>query len=178
IKELMGAEDEYMTLFDIIVEEEGCATMIVFQMNEEDVKRVISNHLSMFSTDSWSVSPKGELGRGKPHPRFYGTYPRVLKKYVREEKILTLEDAIRKMSSFPAQKLGLKDRGMVREGFWADIVVFDIRRVADRATYDNPHQYPDGIEYVIVNGKVVVEKCVHKLTLPGNVLFRPRKGLD
>jgi len=172
VSEMMKASDEYTALFNLILEEEGCATMIVFQMSEEDVRRVISNHLSMFSTDSWPVSPKGLLSFGKPHPRFYGTYPRVFRKYVREEKILTLEDAVRKMTSFPAQKLGLKDRGLVKEGFWADIVVFDINMINDRATYDNPHQYPEGISYVIVNGKVVVEDGVHTQTLAGKVLSR------
>ena len=126
----------------------------------------------MISTDSWSVSPKGELGRGKPHPRFYGTYPRVFKKYVVEEKLFPLEEAVRKMTSFPAQRLGLRDRGMIREGFWADIVVFDLKKIVDRATYDNPHQYPEGIAYVLVNGEVVVEMGAHNNILPGKVLVR------
>jgi len=158
IRVLREAPDEYTALFDLILEEKGCVTMVVFQMSEDDVRRVISSHLSMISTDSWSVSPKGELGRGKPHPRFYGTYPRVFKKYVVEEKLFSLEEAVRKMTSFPAQRLGLRDRGMVREGFWADIVVFDLKKMVDRATYDNPHQYPEGIAYVLVNGEVVVER--------------------
>jgi N-acyl-D-amino-acid deacylase len=177
IRELSGAPDEYTALFDLILEEEGCVTMVVFQMSEDDVRRVISSHLSMISTDSWSVSPKGELGRGKPHPRFYGTYPRVFKKYVVEEKLFPLEEAVRKMTSFPAQRLGLRDRGMVREGFWADIVVFDLKKMVDRATYDNPHQYPEGIVYVLVNGEVVVERGVHNNILPGKVLVRHENGV-
>lgn len=172
ISELRKASDEYTALFDLILEEEGCATMVVFQMSEEDVSRVLSNHLSMFSTDSWSVSPKGLLGAGKPHPRFYGTYPRIFRKYVKEEKLLTLEDAVRKMTSFPAQKLGLKDRGMIKKDFWADIVIFDIKKINDKATYDNPHQYPEGISYVLVNGEIVVENRVHKHILPGRVLYK------
>lgn len=172
ICELMRASDEYTTLFDLILEEEGCATMIVFQMSEEDVIRVISNHLSMISTDSWPVRKEGLLAFGKPHPRFYGTHPRIFRKYVREEKKLSLEDAVRKMTSFPAQKLGLKDRGMIKEGFWADIVVFDINKIYDKATYDNPHQYPEGISYVIVNGEIVVENGDLKQILAGKVLSK------
>ncbi|MEM3826772.1 MAG: D-aminoacylase [Nitrososphaeria archaeon] len=172
ICELMKASDEYTALFNLILEEEGCATMIVYQMCEEDVRRVISSHLSMVSTDSWPVSQKGLLAFGKPHPRFYGTYPRIFRRYVREEKILTLEDAVRKMTSFPAQKLGLKDRGLIKENYWADIVVFDIKRINDKATFDNPHQYPEGISYVIVNGRVVAENGIHTHILAGKVLSK------
>ncbi|MHA2185871.1 MAG: amidohydrolase family protein, partial [Promethearchaeota archaeon] len=118
--------------------------------------------------DSWSV-PKG---LGKPHPRFYGTYPRILGKFVREEKILKLEQAIRKMSSFPAQTLGLYNRGLIREGMWADLVIFDPDTIIDRATYTDPHQYPDGIHYVIVNGVIVIENKQHTTAMPGKILRR------
>ena len=110
---------------------------------------------------------------GKFHPRFYGTYPRILGKYVREEKLLTLENAIRKMTSFPAQTLGLRDRGILKEGTWADIVIFDPDTVIDKATYMDPHQFPEGISHVIVNGIIVVEDNEQNRKRPGKILRRP-----
>jgi N-acyl-D-aspartate/D-glutamate deacylase len=107
---------------------------------------------------------------GNPHPRVYGTYPRVLGKYVRDEKVLTLEDAVRKMTSLPAQRLGLQDRGLIRSGFFADVAIFNPKTIIDKATYENPHQYPAGIDYVIVNGRIVLEKGEFKDALPGKVL--------
>ena len=112
---------------------------------------------------------------GKPHPRAYGTYPRVLGRYVREKMVLTLEDAIRKMTSLPAQRMGIQNRGLLKEGMFADIVVFNPETVIDKATYVEPHQFPDGIEYVMVNGQMVVEKGKHTGVLPGRIIFGPGK---
>jgi len=164
--------DEFTALCNLLLEEEGVATMVEFSMGEEDVLRVMKHHLQMVGTDSWAVAPHGVLGTGKPHPRFYGTYPRILGKYVREKGALTLEEAVRKMTSFPAQKFGFGDIGLLREGFRADVVVFDPKTVTDKATYQNPHQFPEGIEHVLVNGKVVVERGTHTGVLAGRILRR------
>ncbi|CAB49065.1 N-acyl-D-amino-acid deacylase family protein [Pyrococcus abyssi] len=143
--------DPFDVLFDILAKDGTNAGMIVFLMSEEDVERILSHPYSMIGTDGL------DSGEGLPHPRAYGTFPRVLGRYVREKKLLRLEDAIRKMTSLPALKLGLKDRGLVKEGMWADLVIFDPHRVKDRATYTNPRLPPDGIKYVIVNGVLSVE---------------------
>jgi N-acyl-D-amino-acid deacylase len=114
---------------------------------------------------------------GRPHPRFYGTFPRILGVYVREKHVLTLPDAVRKMTSLPAQIVGLTDRGLLRPGMAADIVAFDAQTVKDRATFEDPGQYPAGIPYVIVNGVVVVDKAEHLGTKPGRLLYgRGRRG--
>ncbi len=155
---------------DLLVENNGNVGIVMFYMSEADMRLGLKHPLVSICTDGTSMSPA--FG-GKPHPRSYGTFPRILGKYVREEKLLRLEDAVRKMTSLPAQRLGLRDRGVIREGQWADIVIFDPDRVADRATFDDPHQYPIGIEYVLVNGKVVVEKGQHTGARPGRVIFGP-----
>lgn len=163
-------KDELDAVCDLLLEEEGRVTIVLFMMDDEDIVRVMKSPLQMVATDAWAVAPYGVLGAGKPHPRFYGTYPRVLGRYVREKKVLTLEEAVRKMTSFPAQKLGLRDRGLILEGMWADVVIFDPAKIIDKATYQNPHQYPEGIEYVIVNGKIVIERGEHTGVLPGKIL--------
>ena len=170
ITKLMGKLDELTALCDLILEEEGRASMVVFLMEKDDIKRIMQSSLTMIGSDSWAMAPHGILHVGKPHPRFYGTYPKVLGEYVREKSILRLEEAISKMTSLPAQKIGLLDRGLIREGMWADIVVFDADRVKDKATYEDPHQYPEGIEYVIVNGKMVIIKGKHSGITSGKVL--------
>jgi N-acyl-D-aspartate/D-glutamate deacylase len=139
----------------------------------------------MVSTDGEATAPYGALGKIQGYsPCSYGEYPYILERYVREEKVITLQEAIRKMTSFPAQKLGLKDRGLIKEGMWADVVVFDINRIKDRASNrypytfplpNYPHQYPEGIEYVLVNGQVVIEKGKNKGALPGKVLHHQPK---
>ncbi len=136
---------------------------------EEDIRRIMQSKYMMVGTDAGYA----KYGEGVTHPRHYGTYPRILGKYVREEKVLRLEDAIRKMTSYPAQTLGLQDRGLVREGMWADLVIFDEKRVIDKATYKNPHQYPEGIEYVLINGKILVELGKFSGELAGHLLTRP-----
>jgi len=175
ISEIAESEnlDPFDFVFDLIVEEYASASVILFSMSEDDVRKVLESPFSMVGSDSSARATYGVLSSGKPHPRAYGTFPRVLGKYVREEKVLTLQNAIRKMTSFPAQKLGLKDRGLIKEGMWADITIFDPNKIVDKATFANPHQYPEGIEYVIVNGKIVVEKGEHTKELPGKVLRRP-----
>ena len=126
--------------------------------------------IAMIASDGMSLSPIGILGKHKPHPRNYGTFPRVIANYVREEKLFTLEQAIRKMTSFPAQKLGLRERGTLTEGFWADLVVFEPSVIQDTATYEEPAQFPLGIKYVIVNGVVVVSEGRHTDATPGKLL--------
>lgn len=152
---------------DLFLEIEGNATVVVFQMHEEDVKTVMASPLSLIGSDSWATAPSAG---GKPHPRAYGTFPRVLGKYVREERTLTLENALRKMTSLPAGKFGLENRGIIKEGFWADVVIFDAAKIKDKATYADPHQYPEGINYVIVNGQIVVENGRLTDARPGKVL--------
>ncbi|MCK4262484.1 MAG: amidohydrolase family protein, partial [Dehalococcoidia bacterium] len=169
LKERSGSDDLCERFFDWLLEIRGNSTMVLFHMDEDDVKTVMSSPLSSIISDAWVTTPSSG---GKPHPRAYGTFPRVLGKYAREERVLTLEDAIRKMTSLPAGKLGLEKRGLIKEDFWADIVVFDPDTIADTATYAEPHQYPKGIEYVIVNGKVVVENGRLTGARPGRVLKR------
>jgi N-acyl-D-amino-acid deacylase len=141
-------------------------------MCEEDVTFALGSRLSSIGTDASSRAPYGFLGMGKPHPRAYGTFPRVLGKYVRDMGILRLEEAVRKMTSLPARRLGLWSRGLIRPGMVADLVAFDPDRVEDRATYTDPHRYPVGIIWVIVSGTPVVEQGEHTGLLPGRVLRR------
>jgi N-acyl-D-aspartate/D-glutamate deacylase len=177
IAKIMGKPDEFTALCELLLEEEGAATMVLFMMDEEDIRRIMKHPLSMVGSDSWSVAPYGILGVGKPHPRFYGTYPKILGEYVRENKTLSLEEAIRKMTSLPAQKIGLWNRGLLREGTWADIVIFNPDTVKDKATYQDPHQYPEGIEYVLVNGQIVVELGEHTGILTGKILHPQMKEI-
>jgi N-acyl-D-amino-acid deacylase len=160
-------------LMDLLIEEQGNVGAIYFSMIEDDVKTAMKLPWVSIGSDGTAVSPEGVLGRGKPHPRFYGTFPRILGKYVREEKILTLEDAVRKMTSLPAARLRLSDRGLLRAGMVADVVVFDPERVIDRATFDEPHRYAEGIDVVVVNGQVVLDEGRHTGATPGRVLRGP-----
>jgi N-acyl-D-aspartate/D-glutamate deacylase len=124
----------------------------------------------MIGTDGFGVPASFSVGAY--HPRCFGTYPRILGKYVRDDKILTLEQAIRKMTSFPAQRLGLRNRGLIKEGFWADIVIFNPLKVRDKATYEKPYQLPEGIPHVVVNGTVVIENGKKNKKAPGSVIRR------
>lgn len=146
--------------------------VLLHHYTEEDVIKVLRHPTSMVETDGMALAPYGQLASIRFHPRSYGSFPRVLRRFVREKRVITLEEAVRKMTSLPAQRLGLRDRGLLREGMWADMVIFDAERVTDRATYEEPTLYPEGIEYVIVNGTVVVEGGNHTGALPGMVLRR------
>jgi N-acyl-D-amino-acid deacylase len=168
ITKIKQLSSDFDIFCEILIDNKASAEQITEYGDEEDLKILMQSRFTMIGTDGWSVP----FGYGKPHPRFYGTYPRILGKYVREEKILTLEQAIRKMTSFPAQTLGLLDRGLIREGMWADLVVFDSNTIIDKATYHDPHQYPDGIHYVIVNGEIVVKNKKHTLVKSGKILRR------
>jgi N-acyl-D-amino-acid deacylase len=170
IREARGDPDECTSLFDLLLEEEGAAGMILFSMDEGDIRRIMKHHLQMVGTDSGSSSTTGFMRRGKPHPRGYGSYPKILGRYVRELGVLRLEEAIRKMTSMPAQRFGILDRGLLRPGMRADITVFDPDTVIDKATYQDPHQYPEGIEYVVVNGVVTVDKGTYTGALAGKTL--------
>jgi N-acyl-D-amino-acid deacylase len=170
IQKERGYSDGLDLIFDMLLDERCGVDMTIEDIGEEDIRRIMKHPFTMFGTDGWGVSPTGVLSHGKPHPRFYGTYPRILGRYVKEEKVLTLQEAIHKMTSLPARKIGLKDRGIIREGFWADIVIFDPETIIDKATYNDPHQFPEGIHYVIVNGIVVVENGKQGDFLPGKVL--------
>ncbi|MEM3046638.1 MAG: D-aminoacylase [Candidatus Bathyarchaeia archaeon] len=169
--------DSLDTAYDLLLEGEGSVSIIVFAMRPEDVETVIRHPASMIGTDGSSLAPYGTLGRGKPHPRNYGTYPRVLQTYVREKQALSWEEAVWKMAGLPAAKLGLADRGVIKVGAYADLVLFNPETVAERGTYENPHQYPVGIDYIIVNGQVVIERGEHTKALPGRVL-KPARGLS
>ena len=168
-KERNQFRQPFKALFDWLIKIKGEATMVFFCMDEEDVKTVISSPISTIISDSWVIAPSGG---GKPHPRGYGSFPRVLGKYVREEKTLTLEEAIKKMTSLPANKIGLKNRGIIKEGYWADIVIFNPDKIKDKATFEDPHQYPEGIYYVIVNGQITVDNGKITGLKPGKILKR------
>jgi N-acyl-D-aspartate/D-glutamate deacylase len=163
-------EDPVSTCFDMIYEEGNFIHGVHHTMNEDDVKAVMRVPWISIGSDGSALNQKFP---GKPHPRSFGTNPRVLGKYTREERVLELEDAVRKMTSLPAQVLGLKDRGLLRQGYWGDVVVFDPDTVADTATYETPKQYPKGIPYVLVNGTVVIDNGHHTGARPGKVVYGP-----
>jgi len=166
-------KDPADAFFDLLLEEHGQVMCILFMMNEKDVQTALREPWLDIASDGSSLSIEGLLAAGHPHPRNYGTFPRILGHYVRDEKVLTLEDAVRRMTSLSAQRLGLKDRGLLREGYWADVVVFDPNRVIDKATFSSPKQYPEGINYVLVNGHVVIDQGSHTGERPGVVLRGP-----
>ena len=159
-------------LFDFLIED-PFADVAVFGMSQPDVTLALQQPWVAIDNDSSGTSPEGILGQEHPHPRAYGTFPRILRKYVREDKALTLEDAIRKFSALPAQRLRLTDRGVLKAGMCADVVVFDAATVRDLATFDNPNQLSEGMEYVLVNGAPVIEQGKMTGTLPGKVLRGP-----
>ncbi len=159
-----NAKEEAGTVIEMMLN--GGAQMVFHGMSEEDVRYIMQYPFNMFASDAGIRQFK----QGVPHPRGYGTNARVLGKYVREEKILTLEEAIRRMTSLPAQKFQLKDRGLLKEGMAADIVIFDDKEVSDMATFEDPHQYSKGFTYVLVNGKVVVENGIHTGVRSGVIL--------
>jgi N-acyl-D-amino-acid deacylase len=169
VAQMMG-KDPLDALCDLLISEGGSAEAVYFGMSDPDVRLAMQQPWVGIGSDGSAVSPEMEFV-GKPHPRFYGTFPRVLCHYVREEHVLTLADAVRKMTSFSAQIEGLKDRGLLRPGMAADITIFDPETVIDKATFDAPHQYPVGIPYVIVNGVVVLDKGQHTGAKPGKVLY-------
>jgi N-acyl-D-amino-acid deacylase len=165
--------DNWETLFAMLVENNGRVGALYHMMSENDVKAAMQFPWVSVGTDSSAITPEGELGRGQPHPRSYGTFPRILGRYVRDEKVLSLPDAIRKMTSLAAAQMKIADRGTLKEGFFADIVIFDPRTVADTATFEKPHQYPVGIDTVIVNGVVTVRNGQHTGAHAGRALFGP-----
>lgn len=166
-------QDPYEFTCDLLVKEKGNVGYIGFGMSEEQTEEILKHPQVMLCSDGSALAPYGPLSQGKPHPRNYGTFPRFLAVYVREKKSLTLPQAVKKMTSMPAAKLGLKDRGTLKQGNCADIVVFDANTIADKATYTEPEQYPAGIDYVIVNGQVVVDHDQHTGVLPGKILYGP-----
>jgi N-acyl-D-amino-acid deacylase len=157
-------------LFDLLIEDKAFTNCAVFGMSEPDVALALEQPWVSVDNDSSGASPEGILGEEHPHPRAYGTFPRILRKYVREEKKLTLEEAIRKFSALPAQRMRLADRGVLKQGMWADVVVFDPETVRDVATFDDPNRLSEGMEYVLINGVLVIESGKMSGALPGKVL--------
>ncbi len=162
-------KDPMDALFDFLIQDPSTG-VAVFGMSQPDVTLALQQPWVAIDNDSEGTSPEGILGQAHPHPRAYGTFPRILAKYVREEKVLSLEDAIRKFSALPAQRMRLTDRGVLKAGMWADVVIFDPATVHDRATFDNPNQLSEGMDYVLVNGVPVIDQGKMTGALPGKVL--------
>jgi N-acyl-D-amino-acid deacylase len=159
----------FNAISDLLAEEQGAISQLIFGVSgdretDAPLRQLIRHRLGGYATDAI------DMGAGRPHPASYGTYPRILGKYVREENLLSLEEAIRKMTSFPANRLNLKGRGLIRKGYFADLVIFDEDRVIDKATYEEPRRFPEGIEYVIVNGQVLLERGSLNPSKAGKVL--------
>jgi N-acyl-D-aspartate/D-glutamate deacylase len=170
LKKPVAPADDLDVLFDLLVEQNGSVGAVYAHHTEADMNIVLSQPWCSIGSDGSALAIDGPLRRGNPHPRSFGTFPRVLGVYVRERGLLRIEDAIRKMTSLSAAKIGLRDRGLVRACQFADITIFDENKVSDRATYEAPFQYSEGIEYVIVNGRLVLEHGTHTGSHPGRAL--------
>jgi N-acyl-D-aspartate/D-glutamate deacylase len=166
--------DSLDVLFDLLIDEGGSIPTVYAHHTEPDMRLALSQPWCSIGSDGSAYAIEGPLRRGNPHPRNFGTFPRVLGVYVREAGHLRLEDAIRKMTSLNAAKLFLTDRGLVRPGHYADLTLFDPARILDRATYEQPFAYNEGIEYVIVNGQLVLDRARHTGAKPGQALRRGR----
>ena len=165
--------DPIDALCDILIKDSANTSAAVFAMDEADVALALKQPWVSVDNDSQGTSPDGPMGREHPHPRAYGTFPRILRKYVREDHLLTLPDAIRKFTALPAQRLRLVDRGVLKKGMWADLVIFDPNTIRDRSTYDAPNQLAEGMDYVLVNGVPVLDNAKMTGALPGKVLRGP-----
>ena len=170
IREIGG--DPVDVLFKVIVDNGGSVPTVFFHHSEDDMRFAMRTPFVSIGSDGSAIATEGLLAQQHPHPRFYGTFPRVLGRYVRDEKVIPLEEAIRKMTSANASKLRIYDRGLLRVGFPGDVTVFDPKTIIDNATYDKPHQYATGVEFVIVNGTVVLDKGQHTGARPGDVVRR------
>jgi len=157
-------------VFDLLIAEKGAVSTLVFCMDEEDIKTIMRHPKTVIASDGRAVATYGELNKGSTHPRYYGAFPRILGKYVRDEKVLSLENAIQKMTSMPAEIMGLNNRGTLAPNNIADITIFDPNTVSDMATFENPHQYPKGIETVIISGDIIINQGEHSNKMAGTVL--------
>lgn len=166
-------KDPLDAIFDLLVADRGQTSAIYFMMSEQDMRAAMRAPFVSFCTDSGARATDGPLAGSKSHPRGWGSYPRILGRYVRDEKLLTLEAAIRKMTGAPAARVGFRDRGVLKQGYFADITIFDPQQVIDRATFEMPNQYPQGIEYVLVNGQIAVERGERTTALAGQVIRGP-----
>jgi dihydroorotase/N-acyl-D-amino-acid deacylase len=166
-------KDPIDTIFDLLIEDDAFTSVAVFGMSEPDVLLALQQPWVSICNDSQGTAPDGLLGREHPHPRAYGTFPHILRKYVREDGKLRIEEALRKFSALPAQKLRLTDRGVLKKGMWADVVIFDPATISDRATFENPNQVSAGMQFVLVNGVPVIENGKQTDALPGKVLRGP-----
>jgi N-acyl-D-aspartate/D-glutamate deacylase len=171
----MRGKDPIDTIMDLLSEDESRIDSVYFLMSEENVKKEIAKPWVSFGSDEASQAPEGVFLKSNPHPRAYGNFARVLGKYARDEKVMPLEEAIRKLSGFPATNLGLNHRGLLKEGMFADVVVFDPAKMADRATFAKPHQYAVGMKHVFVNGIQVLKEGEHTDATPGRALWGPGK---
>ncbi len=165
-----NSNDSFETAVKIIIDSENDVSMVGFGMEEESTEKILAHPRVMIASDSGSHAPYPPMTRSIAHPRAYGTFPRAIAKYVRERNICPLEEMVKKMTSMPADKVRLKDKGRIEEGKSGDVVIFDYEKIQDKATFTDPHQYPDGIPYVIVNGEIVIEKGEHTGAMPGKVL--------
>ena len=163
-------QDPFEFTRQLLLEEDGNVSMCGFGMSEENTSRILSHPLCMTASDASARATYGKLSEGNPHPRSYGTFPRFLGRYVRQNKILSLPEAIKKITSFPADTLGISNRGRIAKGMMADITCFDYENLIDKSDFVNPHQYSQGVQFVIVNGKVVLNNGEHTGNLPGQIL--------
>ena len=171
----MRGKDPIETIMDLLSEDESRIDAMYFLMSEENVRKELAKPWISFGSDEASQAPEGVFLKSNPHPRAYGNFARVLGKYARDEKVLTLPEAVRRLSALPATNLGLDHRGFVQEGMFADVVVFDPATIADRATFDKPHQYAVGMKHVFVNGVQVLKDGEHTGAKPGRALWGPGK---
>jgi N-acyl-D-amino-acid deacylase len=171
----MRGKEPIETIMDLLVEDESRISTVYFLMSEENVKKEIARPWISFGSDESSQAPEGVFLKSNPHPRAYGNFVRVLGKYARDEKIISLGEALRRLSALPATNLELDHRGFIKEGMFADIVVFDPATIADRATFDKPHQYAVGMKHVLVNGVQVLADGEHTGATPGRALWGPGK---
>ncbi len=171
----MRGQDPVETIMDLIAEDESRIDSLYFLMSEENVRKEMAKPWISFGSDEASQAPEGVFLKSNPHPRAYGNFARVLGKYVREEKVISLGEAVRRLSALPATNLGLDHRGSLKEGMFADVVIFDPTTVGDRATFEQPHQYAVGMKHVFVNGRQVIKDGAHTGATPGRALWGPGK---
>ena len=171
----MRGKDEVETLLDLVSEARSRIQVVTFTMNEDNIKRELRQPWVSLGSDASSMAAEGMFLESSTHPRAYGNFARLLGKYVREEKVITLQDAVRRMSGLPATNLGLAHRGLLKEGYFADVVVFDPKTIADKATYESPHQYAVGMKQVFINGVQVLKNGEHTGAKPGRALWGPGK---